>query len=89
MPRSHGWSITLKNHARSLKRQKIQNVSILGATTAHDIITLSIRENLLAHDLPPYYRSPLVMNNAAIHQTVDVNDWVTEHDFEIIYLPPL
>ncbi|KAG2225686.1 hypothetical protein INT45_012158 [Circinella minor] len=30
----------------------------------------------------------LVMDNAAIHRTIDVKDWVTERGFEIIYLPP-
>ena len=40
--------------------------------------------NIEAHDLPHRY---LVMNNAAIHKTIDVKDWVNERGFEIIYLP--
>ena len=41
--------------------------------------------NIEAHDLPYRY---LVMDNAAIHRTTDVKDWITERGFEIIYLPP-
>ena len=41
--------------------------------------------NIEAHDLPYRY---LVMDNAAIHKTINVKNWVTERGFEIIYPPP-
>ncbi|KAG2209879.1 hypothetical protein INT45_005146, partial [Circinella minor] len=118
MHRSQGWS-KVGSPCKITMETKGPNISILGAITAHGVITLSRREdcaptnkkrkvndpvskkgttssdfmefieqvltNIEAHDLLYRY---LVMDNAAIHKTIDVKDWVTECGFEIIYLPP-
>ncbi|KAG2221889.1 hypothetical protein INT45_012533 [Circinella minor] len=117
MHRSQGWP-EVGSPCKITMETKGPNISILGAITAHGVITLSRREacaptkkrkandpaskkgttssdfmefieqvltNIEAYDLPYRY---LVMDNAAIHKTIDVKDWVTERGFEIIYLPP-
>ncbi|KAG2213700.1 hypothetical protein INT45_002554 [Circinella minor] len=84
MHRSQGWS-EVGSLCKITTETKGPNISILGAITAHGVITFSdfmefieqVLTNIEAHDLSYQY---LIMDNAAIHKTFDVKDWVTERD---------
>ncbi|KAG2223603.1 hypothetical protein INT45_001685 [Circinella minor] len=69
------------------KKRKANDPASKKGTTSSDFMEFieQVLTNIEAHDLPYRY---LVMDNAAIHKTIDVKDWVTERGFEIIYLPP-
>ncbi|KAG2222832.1 hypothetical protein INT45_000447 [Circinella minor] len=68
------------------KRKAGDGLAPKKGTTGSDFIQFikQVLTNIEAHDLRYWY---LVIDNVAIHRTIDVKDWVTEHGWEIIYLP--
>ncbi|KAG2218411.1 hypothetical protein INT45_013155 [Circinella minor] len=72
---------------QQLRKKKADDTTPKKGRTGSDFMEFieQVLTNIEAHDLPYRY---LVMNNAAIHKTTDVKDWVIERGFDIIYLPP-